>query len=78
MKKKKLNGLSLNKNVISRLNSRAIMGGDPLMSKVDCPTGIYYTCPDPGSGMISADCGVQTDNCGHTEQSCESVHIHCN
>ena len=78
MKKKKLNGLSLNKNVISRLKSSTIKGGGTNMSYCDCPTAIINGCPDPGSGMISADCGVQTDNCGHTEQSCESVHIHCN
>ncbi|SEL35540.1 hypothetical protein SAMN04487910_2222 [Aquimarina amphilecti] len=75
MKKKKLNGLSLKKNIVSRLGSLRIKGGDPLMSRDDCPTGKFY-CPTD-DGLISEGCAILTIDCGPTEVNCHSIHINC-
>ena len=73
MKKKKLNGLSLNKNVISRLSSVAIIGGTGL------PEGTRY-CQEVTAALpcFSKDCEVKSVNlCELTEQNCGSIQVHC-
>ncbi|AXT50796.1 hypothetical protein D1818_08115 [Aquimarina sp. BL5] len=67
MKKKKFDGLSLNKNVISKLNGLSIKGGT-LMSAQDCPTGAF-NCPTD-DGLISAGCQVISNECPETVIRC--------
>tara|TARA_Y100001963_G_C6689760_1_gene404063 strand:- start:766 stop:969 length:204 start_codon:yes stop_codon:yes gene_type:complete len=60
MKKKKLNELSLNKNVISKLNSSKITGGNMKESEA------YTACPEPSKQTyetcqsIGTQCGGLT------------------
>ncbi|MGY3795056.1 hypothetical protein [Aquimarina sp. 433] len=77
MKKKKLNGLSLKKNVISRLGSQGIKGGffthddnrtEPVDSRCDCGSGI--TVIDR-----TKDC-ILTDD-GESFLTCDSYGVHC-
>lgn len=74
MKKKKLDGLSLKKNVISRIGSSAVKGGIIIMVSNGCPS--YNDC-SAKLECNSKDCIVQTDGCGHTEVSCRSIHVNC-
>ncbi|MBW1298856.1 hypothetical protein [Aquimarina litoralis] len=77
MKKKKLSGLSLKKNVVSRLGSSAIRGGNNSnMSMCDCPTGNQAGCPGD-SRPFSKDCIVRTGECGPTEVECQSIQVAC-
>ncbi|MBQ0735981.1 class I lanthipeptide [Aquimarina celericrescens] len=79
MKKKKLDSLSLNKSTISRLNSSIIKGGN-LGTTTNCPPpGGTRNCPTASAATpcFSRECIVQTGECGLTEQSCDSIHVHC-
>ncbi|WP_299884840.1 class I lanthipeptide [uncultured Lacinutrix sp.] len=70
MKKKKFNGLSLNKNVISKLNSSAIRGG------IEKGTKDYDTA-SAALPCFSRDCVVLTGECAETEINCLSIRIAC-
>ncbi|SHI68959.1 hypothetical protein [Aquimarina spongiae] len=74
MKKKKLDGLSLKKNVISRIGRNSIKGGgnDSNQSICDCGSGgtvVNRTKP----------CFSQGEDCDLIRETkkCESVVIHC-
>ncbi|WP_159092225.1 hypothetical protein [Aquimarina sp. Aq107] len=81
MKKKKLNGLSLKKNVVSRLGSSAIKGGGNDTSLIGpiCTVGTRY-CPTDSAtpNCFSKNCEVVSKNiCGETDMNCDSVQVHC-
>ncbi len=76
MKKKKLEGLSLNKNTISRLNSSTIKGGN-LGTTTGCPPqGGTRNCPTNSAALpcFSRDCVVLTGECAHTEVNCLPIY----
>ncbi len=68
MKKKKLDGLSLKKNMISKLGSSKVKGGIIVLVTEGCVT--YGDC--------TRNCIVLTGGCGLTEVNCDSIHIACN
>ena len=76
---KKINGLSLKKHVISKLNSNIIRGGGT-GTTTDCTAqGGTRNCPTASAAIpcFSRDCIVQTGECGPTEVMCLSIHVSC-
>ncbi|MFD2561666.1 class I lanthipeptide [Aquimarina rubra] len=71
MKKKKFDGLSLNKNVISKLNGGSIRGGGNVTKVYPCPEeSNHNSCQSDG-------CYVLTEDCALSEVDCDSKRIHC-
>jgi len=79
MKKKKLNGLSLKKNVISKLNGSSVRGGGGT-SLIECTVGTRH-CDTNSADLpcFSKQCDVLSKNvvCGHTDKACDSIQVHC-
>ncbi len=78
MKKKKLNGLSLKKNVISKLDGHYIRGGN-LGTTTNCVLPGTRKCNTNSAALpcFSRDCVVLTGECGLTEVECKSIHVAC-
>ncbi|WP_298546764.1 class I lanthipeptide [uncultured Aquimarina sp.] len=75
MKKKKFDGLSLNKNVISKLNGNYIKGGGVILVTGGCPS--YNDC-SANLPCLSGDCEVGTIECNKpSQQTCHSIHKAC-
>ncbi|MCK8522687.1 hypothetical protein M0D21_13970 [Aquimarina sp. D1M17] len=77
MKKKKLDNLSLKKNVISRLGGLSVKGG-VFNSLVKCVSQ-DVKCDTASAALpcFSKDCIVQTNECGQTEVNCLSLDVAC-
>ena len=75
-RKKKLNGLLLNKNVITKLNGASINGGGVVT--YDCGLGTRI-CNTNSANLdcYTLDCPVQSNPCELTQASCDSIHVQC-
>ncbi len=78
MKKKKLEGLSLSKNVISRLGGLNVKGGH-LGTTTNCGFPGTRDCPanSAATPCFSRNCVVLTGECGETDMGCKSIHVAC-
>ncbi|MDH7446919.1 hypothetical protein [Aquimarina sp. 2201CG14-23] len=78
MKKKKLEGLSLNKNIVSRLNSAAIKGGTAGTATCQLPGTRHCATNSAATPCFSRECIVQTGECEISKDHlCHSIDLAC-